>query len=331
MRNIESEIKNHQLFSIVSTLIVIGLIAIAEIVLIGENAAFLKAQGKGPKTALALATCVALLIPVIPGLLLEDNRWWVKLGKWIFVGSLITMQVYFASQTAIAPQLKKMVSNSDIVLLEDYRAQLKKYDHQIEAYQKHIDAFPESYRTKRAELSRNQIKLIEDRRKVLSDLKTITRDTNTGPENLVGFFHHLTILATVFYRLALEIGVVIMVCSLRKQFTQLESPAVRTTPLLSETNRIQNLADNQNVSKSTLTPKKFVLSIYPQAFCKSKNGRKGPYVIYSNRLSETEIAKAKSNAGAWQMAAQKLKKGTVSKKKSKNSTLGHPKFYAVNS
>lgn len=330
MQNLKSEKKNHNFFQIISTIIVIGLIVIAEFVLIGENTAFLKAQGKSPVTAMALATCVALLIPVIPGLLLEDKRWWVKIGKWLFVTALIAMQVYFASQTAIAPQLKRMASNSELVLLEDYRAQLKQYDNQIKVYQNHIDAFPKTFRTKRAELSNHQLKLIEERRKVLSDLKAITRDTKIAPENLAGIFQHLTIFATIFYRLALEIGVVIMVCSLRKQFIQPESVV---TPMIfsqSDDRRIQK-SDKQDRSKSDVTPKDFVLSIYPQAFCKSKNGRKGPYVVYSNRLSETEITKAKSTAGAWQSAAQKLRKGTVAKKESKKRALTNPKFYAVKS
>lgn len=330
MLKLKSDIADSHIFQLTSTVIVVGLIVIAEIVLIGENAAFLKAQGKSSSTALALATCVALLIPVVPGLLVEDRRWWVQAGKWLFVTCLITMQVYFASQTAIAPQLQRLASASETALISDYKDQLKKYDDQIAVYQKHIDSFPDSFRSKRAELSGYQLKLIEDRRKVLTDLRTISRKTTAESKDLTGLFQHLTILVTILYRLALEIGVVILTCSLRIQFSRPLSEPAQAPVQLKEPTKMQSPVKS-NDGQRTIAPKSFVLSIYPQAYCKSKSGIKGPYVIYSNRRSNTEIAKASNPAKAWHTASQKLRKGTVLQQQDKKRPTSAPKVYAIKS
>jgi hypothetical protein len=330
MPNYKSVAAELHLFQIVSTLIVISLIVIAEIVLIGENAAFLQTQGKSRTTALALAACVALLIPVIPGLLVEQDRLWIQIAKWLFVSSLITMQVYFASQTAIAPELKKLATGSEAEIVEDYKSQLAKYDNQIQVYQNHIDSFPESFRTKRAELSSYQLKLLEDRRKVLDDLRVISQKINTKSDHLSGFFQHLTIMITILYRLALEIGVVIMTCSLRKQFSPQNTDDAGHT--LQQKNDYSNQrSPKQENERSPVTPRNFVLSIYPLAYCKSKNGRKGPFVIYSGRQSKIEIAKAKGTAAAWQKAAKKLKTGSVLQKQNGDSHNDPPKVYAIKS
>lgn len=330
MVSLKSAIADSNLFQIVSTLIVVSLIIIAEVVLISENAAFLETQGKSTATALALATCVALLIPVVPGLLVEDQRKWVLMGKWIFVVSLITMQVYFASQTAIAPQLKKMASSSELALINDYKSQLDQYDKQINVYQEHIDSFPEKFRTKRAQLSSFQLKLIEDRRKVLADLRAISQKTTAEPASLTGLLQHLTIVVTILYRLVLEIGVVILTCSLRVQFApqQPQEAAPLTEP---ETVPKIHPAPISNMEKATLSSKKFVRSIYPESFCRSKNGSKGPYVVYSNRQTDTEIAKAKSSKGAWNVAAQKLRVGSVFKSHNERRVKTAAKVYAIKS
>lgn len=330
MDRLKSATTKTDIFQLVSTVIVIGLIVIAELVMISENAAFLQTQGKSPVTAFALSTCVALLIPVVPGLLAEDRRNWVLFGKWIFVISLITMQVYFASQTAIAPQLEQMVSSSEKDLINDYKDQLKQYDQQIEVYQKHIDSYPDKFRTKRAKLSSHQLKLIEDRRKVLADLRSITQKSSAQPENLTGILQHLTILITILYRLALEIGVVILTCSLKGQFSP-PLPQADDLPASSQADSKLLPAPKNDLEKPVTSPKIFVRSIYPESFCKSKNGTKGPFVVYSNRKAEIEIAKAKNPHGAWSSAAKKLRMGTVLKKKNRKVALNTPKVYAIKS
>jgi hypothetical protein len=320
MLSLKSGITKSHLFQFVSTLIVISLIVIAEMVLIGENAAFLETQGKSRPTAVALAACVALLIPVVPGLRIGENGLLIKIVKWFFVSSLITMQVYFASQTAIAPELKKIATTSDTEIIKDYRSQLAQYDNQIQIYQKHIDSFPESFRTKRAELSRHQLKLIEGRRKVLADLQAVSQKTSANLNNVSGLFQHLTIMITIIYRLALEIGVVLLTSSLRKQFSPQEierSDDISQPP-------IDEPIQKDEPEKIHLTPKKYVLSIYPLAYCKSKNGRKGPYVIYLSQESHVEFAKAKGTSAAWQTAVKKLKKGTVLQQQNTRSNTNFP-------
>lgn len=332
MLNSKSGAFESNLYQIVFTFIVVSLIVIAEIVLIGETAAFLRSQGKSHTTALSLAACVALLIPVVPGLMVGENRLWIQIVKWLFVSSLITMQVYFASQTAIAPELKKMATGSETELIEDYKSQLAQYDNQIQVYQNHIDSFPDSFRTKRAELSGYQLKLIEDRRNVLADLRTISQKPNSKPDNLYGFFQHLTIMVTIMYRLALELGVVIMICSLHKQFVPHDKEgAVESQKRNHEKSTQQSL--KRETEKAPVTPRNFVLSIYPLAYCKSKNGRKGPFVIYAGRQSQIEIAKAKGTAAAWQKAAEKLRTGSVRLKQETyfNNDSPNPKVYAIKS
>jgi hypothetical protein len=306
MHHVKAKFTFPQVFNFASTLLVIAVIVTGEAVLIGENAAFLRSQGKPQLTAVALSACVALLIPIVPSVLVLDRRSWVQMGKWLFVAALIAMQVYFASQTVLAPQLKEMTSNMELTLIEDYKSQLKQYDKQIQVYQQHIDSYPDGFRTKRAELSNFQLQLIEDRRKVLADIAAITQKAGNQPENLAGMFQHLTILATILYRLALEIGVVILACSLRNQFKTVQ-PTLVDQPVSEIPVEPIRQPEPKAAEETIASPREFVLSIHPKAFCKSKNGRKGPYAVYASPQADVEIAMANGNAVAWQKAALQLR------------------------
>ena len=83
--------------------------------------------------------------------------------------------------------------------------------------------------------------------------------------------------------------------------------------------------------RTAITPRNFVLSIYPQAYCKSKEGRRGPYSIYISQHSQTEIAKGKGTAAAWKQAAKKLRTGSVLQQQKNYSNTDTPKVYAIKS
>ena len=119
---------------------------------------------------------------------------------------------------------------------------------------------------------------------------------------------------------------VILTCSLREQFSTKSAKTADKTLQQPCDNRTERAFRPENERK---TPRDFVRSIYPLAYCKSKNGRKGPYLVYVSRQSQVEIAKAKGTAAAWQKAAKKLKSGTFLPEQSTHYHTGAPKVYAI--
>ena len=312
-------------------LLVFALIACAECVLIAENAAFLQAQGKTPISAFALASCAALLIPVASAFRVSgrnsEPHLWAFIGKWSFVSSLVAMQVWFASQAAIAPQMQQVMSESDKALISEYQAQIQQYDTQIAEFQKRIDAYSDKYRSRKAELSGEQAALVQARKDALSELRTIAENAGAEPAGIQAVFKNTTIAATIAYRLALEIGVIFLSVILRSKFAAMpelsrhdaetmrpakpalipaNAPEVQAVPRIETAPALESDPDAETES---VNPREYVMSLFPNAVCKSANGRKGPFAVYADESERTLLGKSRSNVDAWESAARRIREG----------------------
>jgi len=290
----------------------------AECVLISENAAFLQTQGKGQVSAFALASCVALLIPIAAAFKVskgnDEPNLWALIGKWCFVTALVCMQVWFASQTAIAPQMTQTMKETDRVLLAEYQAQIQQYDSQIAGVQKQINSYSDNYRTRKAELSEKQAKLLQEKQVVLSGLRTVTENAGRKPSGIQALFNNTTIAATIAYRLALEISVIFLAVCLRRHFSAMPEyqgnssnhADLNPIPALHIQENTADILEPGDSDQQSVNPRVFVLEHFPNAVCKSSNGRKGPFYVYADTSEKIVLGTSRLNIDAWDSAARKL-------------------------
>jgi hypothetical protein len=288
-------------------------IAIA-IVLIDETSHFLVEMGKREEMALIMAASVALLVFVLPMLPLYRDYFFISTMTLVLI---VIVQVVFSGIYANRNILKPEMNKADLKIISNYENQIESIDKSIKIKEKSINVLDsKKYRTKRDNLNDELMVLIEKRNKINEKLNDTLRDSKNNPNTMTNIVNNVVFYGTFLYRALMELGLILLGASIgilfnalveqREQIIinssdlQLEQIESKQSKFDSKKKKNTKQIDYQGQSYSEI-----VKGIYPNAKVISKNGRKGPFTVYSDKNKGVILGSGTTANKAYQDAVKR--------------------------
>lgn len=228
------------LFKICFVFAQLGLLATIGILLTEDVKSFQELQGRPVEMAMAFAWAVALLLGFVSALNTSGSLAKSML-KWAFVVLLMAGQAWFAGYVAIQPMLARaQTSISDIKQADT----IKDIDNQIKLIQDEIRLYPETHYTKKRGMLDKINALIEKKVAIISTPKHERIETKID---------YASIGWILFFRIALEIGLIILSNTIKKDISDLLS--------IKKTELIKEVAVSKSIQKpfETIKPENSIL------------------------------------------------------------------------
>jgi hypothetical protein len=230
---------------------------------------------------------------------------------------IVIVQVVFSGIYANRNILKPEMNKADLKIISNYENQIESIDKSIKIKEKSINVLDsKKYRTKRDNLNDELMVLIEKRNKINEKLNDTLRDSKNNPNTMTNIVNNVVFYGTFLYRALMELGLILLGASIgilfnalveqREQIIinssdlQLEQIESKQSKFDSKKKKNTKQIDYQGQSYSEI-----VKGIYPNAKVISKNGRKGPFTVYSDKNKGVILGSGTTANKAYQDAVKR--------------------------